>query len=116
MTNLPLFHVFAAAGVLPVALLGRSAMVLIPNPRDLDDVVANIEKTKPTFLPGVPTLFNALLNHPKVKSKQVDMTSIKLCISGRRAAHARHKAAIRGRDRRPDRGGLRAHGDDHGAR
>jgi long-chain acyl-CoA synthetase len=82
MTNLPLFHVFAAAGVLPVALLGRSAMILIPNPRDLDDVVANIEKHKPTFLPGVPTLFNALLNHPKVKSKQVDMTSIKLCISG----------------------------------
>jgi long-chain acyl-CoA synthetase len=82
MTNLPLFHVFAAAGVLPVALLGRSAMVLIPNPRDLDDVVANIQKTKPTFLPGVPTLFNALLNHPKVKSKQVDLTSIKLCISG----------------------------------
>ena len=82
MTNLPLFHVFAAVGVQTVALLGRSAMVMIPNPRDLDDVVANIEKTKPTFLPGVPTLFNALLNHPKVKSKAVDMTSIKLCISG----------------------------------
>lgn len=82
MTNLPLFHVFAAVGVLPVALLGRSAMVLIPNPRDLDDVVAAIEKTRPTFLPGVPTLFNALMNHPKVKSKQVDMTSITLCISG----------------------------------
>ena len=82
MGNLPLFHVFAAVGVQTVALLGRSAMVLIPNPRDLDDVVANIEKTKPTFLPGVPTLFIALLNHPKVKSKEVDMTSIKLCISG----------------------------------
>jgi long-chain acyl-CoA synthetase len=82
MTNLPLFHVFAAVGVQMVALLGRSSMILIPNPRDLDDVVANIEKNKPTFLPGVPTLFNALLNHPKVKSKQVDMTSIKLCISG----------------------------------
>lgn len=82
MTNLPLFHVFAAVGVLPVALLGHSSMVLIPNPRDLDDVVAAIEKTRPTFLPGVPTLFNALMNHPKVKSKQVDMTSITLCISG----------------------------------
>ncbi len=82
LTSLPLFHVFAAAGVLPVALLGRSSMVLIPNPRDLDDVVNNIQKTKATFVPGVPTLFNALLNHPKVKSKQVDMTSIKLCISG----------------------------------
>jgi long-chain acyl-CoA synthetase len=57
-------------------------MILIPNPRDLDDMVENIEKHKPTFLPGVPTLFNALLAHPKIKSKQVDMTSIKLCISG----------------------------------
>jgi long-chain acyl-CoA synthetase len=82
MANLPLFHVFAAVGVQMVALLGRSAMVLVPNPRDLDDVVASIQKTKPTFLPGVPTLFNALMNHPKVVAKQVDMTSIKLCISG----------------------------------
>jgi long-chain acyl-CoA synthetase len=82
MANLPLFHVFAAVGVQMVALMGRSAMILVPNPRDLDDVVATIQKTKPTFLPGVPTLFNALMNHPKVVGKQVDMTSIKLCISG----------------------------------
>ncbi len=80
--SLPLFHVFAAVGVQAVALLGRSPIVLIPNPRDLDDVVENIEKTRPTFVPGVPTLFIALLNHPKVKSGKVDMTSIKLCISG----------------------------------
>jgi len=80
--SLPLFHVFAAVGVQSVALLGRSPIVLIPNPRDLDDVVANIEKTRPTFMPGVPTLFIALLNHPKVKAGKVNMTSIKLCISG----------------------------------
>ncbi len=80
--SLPLFHVFAAVGLQTVALLGRSPIVLIPNPRDIDDVVENIEKTRPTFLPGVPTLFIALLNHPKVKSGKVDMTSIKLCISG----------------------------------
>ena len=30
----------------------------------------------------MPTLFIALLNHPKIKAKKVDMTSIKLCISG----------------------------------
>ena len=80
--SLPLFHVFAAVGLQTVALLGRSPIVLIPNPRDINDVVENIEKTRPTFLPGVPTLFIALLNHPKVKSGKVDMTSIKLCISG----------------------------------
>lgn len=80
--SLPLFHVFAAVGVQPVAFLGRSPIVLIPNPRDLDDVLHNIEKERPTFVPGVPTLFNALLNHPKVKARKADMTSIKLCISG----------------------------------
>lgn len=80
--SLPLFHVFAAAGVLPVAILGRSPIVLIPNPRDLNDVLKNIEKERPTFVPGVPTLFNALLNHPKVQAKKIDMTCIKLCISG----------------------------------
>jgi long-chain acyl-CoA synthetase len=80
--SLPLFHVFAAVGLQAVALLGRSPIVLIPNPRDINDVVENIEKTRPTFMPGVPTLFIALLNHPKVKSGKVDMTSIKLCISG----------------------------------
>lgn len=80
--SLPLFHVFAAAGVLPVAILGRSPIVLIPNPRDLNDVLKNIEKERPTFVPGVPTLFNALLNHPKVQARKIDMTCIKLCISG----------------------------------
>ena len=80
--SLPLFHVFAAVGLQSVALLGRSPIVLIPNPRDINDVVENIEKTRPTFVPGVPTLFIALLNHPKVKAGKVDMTSIKLCISG----------------------------------
>ncbi len=99
--SLPLFHVFAAAGVQPVALLGRAAIVLIPNPRDLDDVVTAINKTHPTFVPGVPTFFNALLNHPKVKAGQINMKSIKLCISGAAAlmldTKQRFEAATGGR-------------------
>lgn len=82
LTSLPLFHVFAAAGVQTVALMGRSTMALIPNPRDIDDVIAAIEKTKATFVPGVPTFYNALLAHPKVKSGDANLSSIKLCISG----------------------------------
>jgi len=60
----------------------RGNMALVPNPRDLDDVMATIEKTGSTFFPAVPTMFNALVNHPKVRSGKVDLTSIKLCISG----------------------------------
>ncbi len=82
LTSLPLFHVFAAAGVQTAALVSRGVMALVPNPRDLDDVIDSIEKTKATFVPGVPTFFNALLDHPKVKSGEADLTSIKLNISG----------------------------------
>ena len=82
LTSLPLFHVFAAAGVQTAALVSKGVMALVPNPRDLDDVIESIEKTRATFVPGVPTFFNALLDHPKVKSGEADLTSIKLNISG----------------------------------
>jgi len=82
MLNMPLFHAYGLAGVLATGLVGHNKFALIPNPRDLNDLLTTIQEVKPAFLPGVPTLFNALLNHPKVKSGQVDMTSLKLCISG----------------------------------
>jgi long-chain acyl-CoA synthetase len=82
MLNMPLFHAYGLAGVLATGLAGHNTFSLIPNPRDLDDLLTTIQKVRPAFLPGVPTLFNALLNHPRVKSGQVDMTSLKLCISG----------------------------------
>jgi long-chain acyl-CoA synthetase len=79
---MPLFHVYGNAGVSMVAFYGRNTLALVPNPRDLDDLVATIRKVRPAFVPGVPTLFIALLNHPDVKSGRVDFKSIKLCISG----------------------------------
>jgi long-chain acyl-CoA synthetase len=82
MTSLPLFHVFAAVGIQSVAFNGRSTMVLVPNPRDLDDLLDTIQKNRPHFLPGVPTLFVALLNHPRVRARKVDLSSLKICQSG----------------------------------
>ena len=82
MLNMPLFHAYGLLGVMATGLVGHNTFALVPNPRDLDDLLVTIQKIKPAFLPGVPTLFNALLNHPKVKSGQADLTSIKLCISG----------------------------------
>lgn len=82
LTALPLFHVFANAGVQTAALTSRGGMALVPNPRDIPDVMKTIQETKATFFPSVPTMFNAMLNHPLVKEGKVDLTSIKLCISG----------------------------------
>ena len=82
LTALPLFHVFANAGVQPAAIVSRGTMTLVPNARDIPDVMKTIEKTKATFFPSVPTMFNAMLNHPLVVEGKVDLSSIKLCISG----------------------------------
>jgi len=82
MLNMPLFHVYGMAGVFPAGLVSHTPLAIVPNPRDMDDMLATIQKTKPAFLPGVPTLFNALLNHPKVKAGKVSLKSLKLNISG----------------------------------
>jgi long-chain acyl-CoA synthetase len=82
MQNMPLFHVYGIAGVMPTGLVGHNTLVLIPNPRDMKDMLETIQKVKPSFLPGVPTLFIALINHPDVQSGKVSLKSIKNCISG----------------------------------
>jgi long-chain acyl-CoA synthetase len=82
MLTIPLFHVYGNAGVFAVGIFGRDSFAIIPDPRNIDDLVATIRKVRPTFLPGVPTLFNALLNHPDVQAGKVDFKSIKLCVSG----------------------------------
>lgn len=79
---MPLFHTYGNVGALGTGLVAHCTIVPVPNPRDLDDLVATIEETRPAFVTGVPTLFNALLNHRMVKSGQADLTSIKLCLSG----------------------------------
>lgn len=76
---LPLFHIYAMTVLM---LCGaRIGSTLILHPRfDPDAVLKDLAKKRPTMFPGVPTMFNALLNHPKAAS--VDMTSLKYCGSG----------------------------------
>jgi long-chain acyl-CoA synthetase len=82
MAALPLFHSFANIGIQSVALRNHNAMALVPNPRDLDDLLRTIAKTRPTAFSGVPTLFSAVANHPKVRAGKVDLSSVRVCFSG----------------------------------
>jgi long-chain acyl-CoA synthetase len=77
---MPLFHVYGNMGM-NTSLVARYPMVIIPNPRDIDDLVATLRKERPAVLHGVPTLFNALLNHPDVLAGKVDFKSMKVCYS-----------------------------------
>jgi long-chain acyl-CoA synthetase len=76
---LPFFHVFAMTGVMNFAIATGAEIVIMPR-FVLNDAMALITKTKPTIMPGVPTMFIAMLNHPKLKS--FDLSSLKFCLSG----------------------------------
>jgi long-chain acyl-CoA synthetase len=85
---LPMFHVYGNVGVQSLAFVTRNPIALVPNPRDIPDLLATIKRVKPLFFTGVPTLYVALLNHPDVQRGAVSFKSIRICFSGAAALMA----------------------------
>jgi long-chain acyl-CoA synthetase len=79
---IPLFHVYGMVAGMLFAIASAASMVMIPNPRDIPDVLHSIQKFRPSIFPGVPSLYNAINNHPDVKAGKINLSSIKACISG----------------------------------
>lgn len=79
MGVLPFFHVFAMTVVMNFAIAKAAEIVLVPK-FELDDTLKTIAATKPTCMPGVPTLYTAMINHPRLS--QFDLSSLKFCLSG----------------------------------
>lgn len=82
MLPLPLFHTYGNTGLQGLALINHNPIALIPNPRDLSDMLDEIAKVKPAFICTVPTLLSGIINHPRARQGKVDFSSIKLCFSG----------------------------------
>ena len=79
MGVLPLFHVFANTCVLNRTVLRGGEIVMLPR-FDAGDALKAIQRTRPVSMPGVPTMYQALLDHPAIE--KTDFTSLKYCISG----------------------------------
>src|SRR5580765_2785487 len=79
---LPMFHVYGNVGVQALTFMIGAALAIVPNPRDLADLLATVKRVKPTFFNGVPTLYIAMLNHPLVTQGKIDFKSIRICFSG----------------------------------
>jgi long-chain acyl-CoA synthetase len=88
MVPLPLFHTYANTGVQSLSLINHNPLSLTPNPRELRDVLEEINAVKPAFICAVPTLLNGLLSHSMTKSGKVNWSSVKLCFSGAAALMA----------------------------
>lgn len=82
LTMIPLYHVYGMVIGLNVGIALGATIVLIPVAKDLNNVLGLIEKHKVTFFPGVPSIYNAVNHNPKVLSGEVNLSTIKACISG----------------------------------
>ena len=88
MMPLPLFHTYGNTGLQSLALINHNPVSLIPNPRELRDLLHEIKRVRPSFICTVPTLLNGIMNHPMARAGQIDFSSIKLCFSGAAALMA----------------------------
>jgi long-chain acyl-CoA synthetase len=82
MLPLPLFHTYGNTGVQALALINHNPIALIPNPREIRDLLKEIVDVRPAFICTVPTLLHGIMNHPMARAGKVDFSSIKLCFSG----------------------------------
>ena len=76
---LPLFHIYALTVIMLMGLSVGAELILHPR-FELEDVLKDLAKKKPTVFPGVPTMYAAIVNHPK--AGDIDLTSLKFCGSG----------------------------------
>lgn len=79
---IPLFHVYGMVAGMGLTVSKAGALIMVPNPRDIVDVLISIHKYQPHLFPAVPAMFNAISRHPDVVAGKYDLRSIKACISG----------------------------------
>ena len=80
LTALPLFHSYAMTMCMNTSIAGAGTMILVPDPRNMDDILKTIHKHRPKYYPAVPAMYIAIINHPEVHRYRLD--SIKACCSG----------------------------------
>lgn len=79
MGVLPLFHVFANVCVLGRTVAHGGCIAMLPR-FDAGQTLKTLQRVKATALPGVPTMYQALLDHPDLA--KTDFSSLRICIAG----------------------------------
>ncbi len=80
MAAIPFFHVYGMTVGMIYAVYIGAEMVIVPNPRPIENVMNIIQKERCTVFPGVPAMYIGIVNHAKVAD--YDLKSVKACISG----------------------------------
>lgn len=80
ITALPLYHIFALTANCITFFKYGATNVLITNPRDMKAFMKDLKKNPFSFITGVNTLFNGMLNQPAFK--EVDFSKLKISLGG----------------------------------
>ncbi|MDR5682691.1 MAG: long-chain fatty acid--CoA ligase [Armatimonadota bacterium] len=79
MAVVPFFHSYGMTAVMNFSVWTGTTIILVPR-FDQEMVLDAVAKHRPTLFHGVPTMYMALLNNPKLG--RYDLRSIRACISG----------------------------------
>lgn len=80
LATLPLFHSYGMTLCMNSAILVAVPIILVPDPRDIGDIIKTIHRHRPTLYPGVPAMYVAINNYPNLA--HYDLSSIQACTSG----------------------------------
>ncbi len=78
-SGFPFFHI-AGLSIGLIHLSSGNTQVLVPDPRNTDQICKDIKKYAPTMLVNVPTLYQMMMENPAFAT--IDFSSVKQCISG----------------------------------
>jgi long-chain acyl-CoA synthetase len=82
---LPFFHVYGMTACQNLAVLIGATIVLLPR-FQAEEVLKTIAARRVTAFPGIPAMYLAVSNHPRVS--EYDITSVRMCFSGAGPLHA----------------------------
>lgn len=77
---IPLFHVYGMVIGMNLSVLLGASLVLIPNSREIGEILIAIQDNGVSVFPGVPSLYYSINNYPAVKN--YSLKTIRACISG----------------------------------
>ncbi len=80
MAALPLYHIFAFTACFLLSMHTGGLCILIPNPRDIPNLIKELAKRKVNHFPAVNTLYNALLDHSDFG--RIDWSLLKCAVGG----------------------------------
>jgi long-chain acyl-CoA synthetase len=80
MAAIPFFHVYGMTVCMLYGVAMAAELVIVPNPRPIENVMNIISKERCTIYPGVPAMYIGIVNNANVA--KYDLKSVKACISG----------------------------------